>query len=231
MTDGADRLRIERNRERRRVFDMLARDKADRAREVARREAEQQVASGSFANLADTVIEPTPEWMAKGDTVPFTPKQPDGTVRVVRSVRRVVTPIVIRMWRAGRLGDDQARACIWYRECHDIAGLVGRFSSTQLSDNSGGSDRRSVGFAGHIPITSWEANARRMYREAKAQLPAEYIKFFEIIVLEDVAIGLATRFARCRNARAIGIFRQLADKIAVFCETNDIDYDVKLDAR
>lgn len=211
---------------------MLVRDRVEREREVARREAELQVASGSFANLADTVIEPTAEWMAKSDTVPFTPKQPDGTVRVVRSVRRVVTPIVIRMWRAGRVTDDQARACIWYRECFDVSGLVGSYSRSRTGENTTiHGSRKEGGFAGHIPLSGFEAEARRNYRAAKAALPERYVPFFEKVVLDDAPLRVAGRLARCRNDRVTQIFRQVSETLVSFCEAMGVDYDLKLDAR
>src|SRR5687767_3560287 len=75
--------------ERGRVRAIIASDGAYREREEYRRQATLQVASGSFENIADTVVEPTPEWLEKGPVRSFTPRLPDGAVRTTRTVRSV----------------------------------------------------------------------------------------------------------------------------------------------
>src|SRR3546814_13976993 len=75
---------------------------------------------------SDLVEEPTPEWLEKGDVRRFTPKQPDGTVRVIRTVRRDYGSVITRMYANGILDDDEFQACAWYRRMHEIAGMRGK---------------------------------------------------------------------------------------------------------
>lgn len=209
-----------------RVAALIERDKADRIRERDRRLAELEVSHGNLINLSDTVIEPTPEWLEKGDVRPYTPKQIDNTVRTTKTVRRVITPIVARMHVAGKLNDDHLRSCLWYRKMHDEACLDGRYSSSRyMAGADFGSSSRSIhgGAGGHIPMTLHEAYARQMFRAARSRLPAKYVRFFDAIVLDDVAIIRASRFARCRNSSAAPLFRDLAERLAKFCDEMDVD--------
>lgn len=195
------------DQERDRVRDLIKRDKADRAREASRQLAEIEVARGLYVNLSESVAEPTPEWLAQGDHRPFTPRQPDDTVRVIKTVRRVITPVVARMHVAGRLGDDHFAACMWYRERHESAGLEGRYKTNHLSlaGNVGGS-----GGMGQAPIAqhAWEAQARFEFRGARAAIEPFYLKFFEAVVLHDIPARRAARFARCHHSK---VRRRLSD--------------------
>lgn len=213
--------------ERRRVREIIARDRASRTREQMRDQAEREVRNGNFGHIADTVVEPTPEWLEQGDYQAFTPKLPDGHVRsvkTVRSVRRVVTPIVLRMWRADKITDDQARACLWLREIHDKAGLEGRWATSQLDGmNRPAMPRRNGGIAGHIPITLQEAEYRRNYRAALAAIAPRFVRMLVAVVIEDVPLTRAARFARCANNRTNQSFRVAVNQLVRFCVDNQID--------
>lgn len=218
----ADRIGGPAEVERKRVAEIIARDRADRLREHERRQATLEVSEGVFVNLADTAIEPTPEWMEKGDVRPFTPKQPDGTVRTLKTVRRVVVPIVVRMHRSGKITDDQASACIWYRSVAMLAGMEGKCASSQWNPNS--TIRRGTvdaGF-GYVPASEAIAVARDAYRKARNALPRFYIKFFEKIVLDDVPLRRAARFAKCGDHKAPRRFRDVAQALADYRERKDI---------
>ena len=62
--------------ERARVEALIARDRSDRLTDAMRDMAEIEIGEGRFLNIADAVVGPTPEWLTKGDTVPFTPPLP-----------------------------------------------------------------------------------------------------------------------------------------------------------
>lgn len=202
-----------------RVQNLIKRDRDDMAREALRRSAEAQVAAGEFANLADTVIEPTPEWINHGDVVSFIPKQPAGTVRVVRSVRRVLTPVVRKMHRNLQISDNQLSACLWYREKFEIAGLTGRWSTSRYSSMVVG------GGAGAwpVPMHAAEVQARKEFRDARAALTAFYLRFFEAITLFDEPISKAWRLARSPRAKAEQRFRDAAQELVDYCDFSHIE--------
>ncbi|QZP06810.1 hypothetical protein [Caenibius sp. WL] len=207
-----------------RVKAMLKRDRADASKERDRKAAELQVRDGVFVNLADTVIEPTPEWLEKGDVIGFTPKQPDGTVRQVRTVRRVVTPMIERLHRKGAIDETQAAACVWYRKMFERAGLEGRYSISRAgAPNPTSGTRRTGGVGGHIAMTLEEAEARQLWRDVRKHMTAFYIRYFDAVVVDDIPIYRAIRFARCRREKALQRLKQVIDEVVEFCEINDVD--------
>lgn len=208
-----DRLARWKQEEDDRVADLIKRDRKDRIRENDRKAAELEVADGRFVNLAETVVEPTPEWLEKGDVGTFVPKQPKGTTKVIRTVKRIKAAMVMRLYFQGKITEDHMRACMWYRDQHEIAGLMGRVKSNHLSltGNTGGG-----GGLGQAPMAlhAREAEARELFRAARAALSDGYIKFFDSIVIHDIPPSRAARFARCRNERAFVHFRALAQALA-----------------
>ncbi len=200
-----------------RVDGIIERDRADRRDERFRQMAEMELRQGVFVNLADTVISPTPEWMEKGETRGFTPRL-DGqggrtpTVKTVRSVRRVITPIVRRMYEAGKLSDDHYAACRVYRDDWEAAGVEGRFKSSNfsLAGNVGGGG----GMAQHpMAQHAAELDARRAFRAARAAVPQSLLVLLDKVVLDDVPLSRAWRFARCPRARIEHTFRIVAETL------------------
>lgn len=208
--------------ERRRVQALIKRDREDEARDKAREQARIQVKNGDFTRFADTAQEPTPEWMMKGENRPFTPKQPDGTVRALKTVRRVVTPIVERMVFSGRLSEDHRDACLWYRGRHDLAGLDGRWASSQWNPTS--TIRRGAvdaGF-GYVPSSEAIAQARDEFRAARDAIQSFYLRFFDAVVIDDIPLTRASRFAKCRQDRAPHRFRSCCNELIDFLAKNRI---------
>jgi len=201
-----------------RVDAIIERDRADRQREIDRRVARSLVESGNYERITETVMEPTPEWLKKGDTMPFTPRQHDRTTRVFKTVRRVSTPIVLRMWKAGKLSDDHARACLWYRDRWESAGLDGRVKSSHLSlsGNTGGGS----GGMGQAPmaIHEREAIARREYRDARDAIAPVLLRMFEAVVLGNVPLRRTERFVRCRNGQIKQRFIAACGDLMAHCE-------------
>ncbi|MBB4859645.1 hypothetical protein HNO88_002974 [Novosphingobium chloroacetimidivorans] len=214
MTGGKSALerakRAQRD-ERRRVRDLVERDRADTAREEMRQAAELEVREGVFVNLDDTVVAPTPEWMSKGPTRKFTPKAPDGTARSVSSVRRVLTPVIIALWTSDKLTLRQASACTLYRDTWERTGLEGRCSSSQYSLTA---TIHGSPVGGRIPMTEWEAHARGLLRSARLSIPAHLRNFFDAVVVSDLPLRRAGRFTRCRNGRELPLLRQAAEALA-----------------
>lgn len=207
-----------------RVTVLIERDRRDRIDDQLRDIATIEVDSGIYINLADIVVPPTPEWLSKGDYETYTPRQPDKTVRSVRTVRRVLTPIIARLWKAGKIDDDMARACLWYRITHEMAGIEGRWSTSRWRGPDDIPAPSGVNMqAGHMPMTTAEADARLALRKAQKRIPTSQLKFFEKIVIDDIPLSRAARFARCRNERALPLFRNSAECVALFCERAGID--------
>ena len=199
-------------REKARVKALIERDKQDRMREIERAAAEIKVREGLVVTAHETVIEPTPDWFQHGDAESFTPELPDGTVRELKTVRRVLVPIVLRMLHADKIDSDQYRALVWYRECYERAGLLGSIPSVQIGREvfGGGPDR--------VLFTEMQQDAQRQLREAKAEIPKHQIRFFEAVVIGNVPVTRASRFVRTKPAKALKIFRELAQAVTLKVE-------------
>lgn len=210
-----------------RVDALVASDRSYRIAEDLRERALLEVREGVFVNLADTVVSPTPEWLAKNDTQTFVPKQPDGTVRTIKTVRRVLTPVVVRMANAGKLRDEHLFACLWYRDQYEIGALDGRVKTSSFSDAPGGGGDGS----GQHPMArnDTEAEARLMLRKALEHMDREHckIRLFHEVVAKDNGVRTAARIARVDNARAMRLFRVACDSLTRFCSSMKIDAAAK----
>lgn len=202
VANGVGRVEPIGAEDRARVGEVIARERLERETERRRGLAEVQASNGDFTNFADTVLPPTPEWLAQHETRTFTPKQPDGTVRVIKTVRRLENSTITRLHQRGDLSDEELWSCRWYRQVHERAGIEGRYKTSHLSlaGNVGGGG----GGAQHPMAQHYgEAEARKRYREARSALTSFYLRFFEAVVIGDVPVRRAARFARCRESRAL----------------------------
>jgi hypothetical protein len=224
MNDPYVSAAVRARREQARVKALIARDKADRMKEIERAAAEIKVREGLVVTAHETVMEPTPEWFQHGDAEAFTPELPDGTVRELKTVRRVRVPIVARLNTRGHIDADELKACLWYRMVHEHAGLQGRYSISRYQNTppSGAVSSRQAGFAGHIPMTEYEAQARRYFREARQAITPHYLAFFDKVVLHDTPITRASRFVRARNGKALKILLNEVRALARYCDTQEI---------
>lgn len=191
-------------REQARVKALIDRDRADRMKEIERAAAEIKVREGLVVTAHETVMEPTPEWFQHGESESFTPELPDGTVREIKTVRRVRVPVVLRMLHAGKLDNDQYRALKWYADCYEMAGLHGNIPSVQIGKEvfGGGHDR--------VLFTEKQQVAQKLLREVKEKIPKHQIKFFEAVVIKNVPVRRAAQFVRTRREKALIIFKELA---------------------
>jgi len=196
-------------RERERVEAIITRDRAAHMREIERAAAEIKVREGLTVTAHETVMEPTEEWFQHGDSQPFTPEVPDGTVRVLKTVRRVRVPIILRMLHRGQIDNDQYRALNWYSECYEMAGLHGFIPIAQVGREvfGGGPDR--------VLFTESQQQAQRQLREVKSAIPKHMIRFFEAVVIDNVPITRASRFIRTKPANALKPFRKLAQDVTM----------------
>ena len=190
-----------------RVRAMIERDRADQMREIERAAAELELASGRVAYVKETVVEPTPEWFQHGDAEDFTPEVPDKTSIVLKTKRRVQTPIVLRMLRADKIDSDQYRALHWYAQTYEAAGLLGSIPGVQLGREvfGGGPDR--------VLFTEMQQAAQDQLRQAKAVITPHRVRFFEAVVIGNVPIERASKFVRTRRGNALKIFKIEAQKV------------------
>lgn len=199
-------------REQARVKALIERDKADRMREIERAAAEIELASGKTASIRETVVEPTPEWFQHGDVQDFTPEVPDRTAIVLKTFRRVRTPIILRMLHAGKIDNDQYRALNWYSECYEMAGLHGSIPIAQIGKEvfGGGPDR--------VLFTERQQQAQKLLRQVRSVITAHRVRFFEAVVIDNVPITRASRFVREKPQKALKTFRNEADKVTAEVE-------------
>lgn len=214
MADKADKyppvaVSEARQRENSRVKAMIERDRQDRMRDIARAAAEIELESGKTAYVKETVIEPTPEWFQHGDSQEFTVDVPDRTSIVLKTRRRVLTPIVLRMLKADKIDSDQYRALHWYAETYEAAGLLGSIPGVQLGREvfGGGPDR--------VLFTEMQQVAQAQLRQAKSMITPHRVKFFEAVVIGNVPIERASKFVRTRRGNALNIFKNEAQKVTV----------------
>lgn len=194
-------------RERERVQAMIARDKADQMKEIERAAAELELASGKTAFVRETVIEPTPEWFQHGDAEDFTPEVPDRTSIVMKTKRRVLTPIVLRMLKADKIDSDQYRALAWYAQTYEAAGLLGNIPIVQIGKEvfGGGPDR--------VLFTEAQQEAQKQLRAVRSVITPHRVRFFEAVVIDNVPVARASRFIRTTRSNQLKLFKIEAQKV------------------
>ena len=188
MTGGKKSVR---QAEKERVADLLRRDREDADAERRRAIAVQQVENGEFANLDDTVMPPTPEQLAKGEFVPYTPRGLDDTVRSVKTVRRLLISQIAYLYSHGTLDDDMFAACRWYKDRWEAAEME---PSAPVS--SYGESIRGDLVYGHLPRTQWAAEARSDFRFAQGFIPEPVAYIFNMIVLQDQTLISVAKLVR-----------------------------------
>lgn len=193
-----------------RVRELIERDRAERQAEEFRRESEERFEAGSDRDAANAVVSPTPEWEQHGDFETYIPRQPDGSVRVVRTVRRMKVPLVTRLERKGEVSAEGAAACRWYATLHEMTGTIGLIPSTDMGKEVFAAPQDRVAF------TERQQQAQSDFRAARCALPARYLRFFDAVVLGDIPMHRAARFARIRKSNAAPKFRTLAETLAEY---------------
>lgn len=199
MTKQEDKSPRVRETEEARIAALLERDALDREQERRRAIAVAQVESGEFANLDDTVVPPTPEQLEKGQFVPYTPRGEKGTVRSVRTVRRLLISQIAYLYSHGVLDDDTFAACRWYKD---------RYEASELEPSapvaSYGESVRGDAIYGHLPRSQWAAEARSDFRYAQSFIPSDVARLFDLIVLEDQTLTASASASRVgyRNIKA-----------------------------
>lgn len=196
-----------------RLSAMIARDREDAEREAARQAAMIEISEGVYVNVGEAVLAPTPEWLSKGDTVSVT-VQADGEghhARSVKTVRRVMTSHAKRAYRAGKITEEQKIACEWYRDQYDAAGLDGRVKTSNLTQ------RISGGVAGGVMFTEDQIAAQWHFRNARGRIDARMLKFFDLVVIDEIPVARASRVSRTGRNPFVTL-RGCADAVAGYMD-------------
>ncbi|MBL9070426.1 MAG: hypothetical protein JNM03_10595 [Sphingopyxis sp.] len=216
--DNMMRIGAQKDAQQARVDEIIARDKADRIAEADRQAAILEIDDRTYVNVGDAVVPPTPEWLSKGDVITVT-VQADGEghhVRSVRTARRVVTSHAKRAYRAGKITDEQKVACEWYRDQYDAAGLEGRVKTANLAQ------RVSGGLPGGIMFTEDQVAAQWHFRNARERMDASMLKFFDLVMIDEIPVDRACRVARCGRHPYVTL-RQCADAISGYMDEVGIE--------
>jgi hypothetical protein len=193
--------------ETKRVADMLARDKADAAAEQFRREAEVEFEAGKPVMMADAVVPPTREQLASGELVPYTPRQPDGTVREVRTHRRIQVYQAHRMLLWGVIDHGGYADCKWYAALYETTGLAGAIKSIDYGrEVFSAPQNRSL-------FTEWQIDRQDEWRFVRRNIRSRHLRLLDQVVLLDVPIHSAVRAARAFHRSPKKGFAEAVDQL------------------
>ena len=205
-----------------RVRDLIERDARYEQQERFRKEAEFEVAGGKVSLTPETTIEPTPEWLAKGDVETYIPRQAEGTTVLIKTKRRVSSSTVVKMCFDGKITEDQFLACRWYRSLYEASGLDGRFKSSHISMTAGTSGGGS-GWAQHpMAAHEREADSRNLFRIATSYVNKRFLPVFNNVVIFDMSLRAAASSAKRDNSRLLQNFRYSAQQLVKMCEDRKI---------
>lgn len=194
--------------EARRLADMLERDASERAEEARRAIALADLEAGIETNVADALVKPTPEQLR--DPAFITRKVPakhwaDGGLT---GYRRMVTSQIVVLHSRGVLTDDTVKACKWYRDRWELAGLEPSAPVAQYGETVRGDP-----MYGHISHHERVTEARHDIRDARECIPSDMLALFEGVICHDMTMKEAARFARLRYSNFSAAFKLAVDRL------------------
>lgn len=96
--------------------------------------------------------------------------------------RRFKDSWIDRQRKAGRLTYPQWYAAEWYRERYAEAGMSGKVVANYQASTGNGS-----GVTYGLPTTTRQVDARKLWRMARAQMPAQMLGLIDRVVIHDDA--------------------------------------------
>lgn len=202
-------------REANRVAGILARDAEDAAAERARDAAVIELAEGLTVNLVDTVVPPTPEWLAKGESRTVMVGSENWTDRgahdPVRTVRRIRVSHVYKMHMGGRLTQREYKACAWYRDKYEAAGLEGHAKTSSFEP------KIAATVTSNLPFSTAQLEAQDDLDNARLVFPRRLRKFFEAVVIDDLSMKAAAKVAQA-GRHPLDNLRHCASRVADYVE-------------
>lgn len=177
---------------------------AERRREAALAELEM----GLDVNIADTLVEPTPELLAKGTFIRRKIAGEQWQDRTVEGVRRIEISQITLLHGRGVLTDDSFRACKWYKDRYLAAEMEPSAPVAQYGETVRGDP-----VYGHLPSSEWAAEARSDIRYARGFIPDDILPFFEEVICHDLTMKDAARVAHLRFVNFSAAFKIAADRL------------------
>lgn len=199
------------HREAARVAAIIAKDQDYSRREAERNAAIIQVADGLTVNIGNTVVEPTPEWLSKGENRTVGVGGDRWTDKPVSTVRRMFHTHPQRLYNAGKFTEAQMKACLWYRETYELSGLNGNIKSSSFAP------RITGGLHGGVIFTSSQSEAQDHLRNASLLIPFKIRKFFDLVVLLDKGLKQAADQSY-RSPHYLDALRCAADRVSDYVE-------------
>lgn len=194
-----------------RAADMIKRDRENADREASRQAAIIQVADGLTVNIGNTVVEPTPEWLAKGESRVVAVGGERWTDQPLSTRRRVLTSYAMRAYNSGKITARQYKACAWYRDRHELSGLEGNVKSVTYQPKIIG------GVNGGIMFTEAQLEAIEDLRNARLLIPSKLRKFFDIFLIDNIPLARAARAAYA-GRHPLDSLRCCADRVGDYIE-------------
>lgn len=198
-------IRRKEREEQQRVSVTIAKDAAERRIEQRRKLAAIEKEMGGDPDPVDLAVPPTPELLRSGQFQTISLRE-EATETALPTLRRVVTPMIVRLHTSGVLDDDTFPACKWYRDQFEESGLLGRYAASQ----AGGGGDRSQPIFGAMARTEWEVTARANFRFARQGVTPRFLAPFDLVVLDDLSMREAERIGRVRNGSMVPIIRAAA---------------------
>lgn len=197
-----------------RVTAIIAGDRAEHSRELARAAAEIEVADGKFANLIDLEERPTPEQIAQAerDGAGFERVAEVGSGRDARAgasvYRRRDCPQAWKLMFAGVIDREGFAACCWYRSLYETTGLSGNVRSADLAREVFAAPEAKAMFA------DWQVEQQDLYRFVRAQIEPRRLRLLDQVALHDVPLNRAVRAARAFHRRRKPAFAEAVEELA-----------------
>jgi hypothetical protein len=156
------------------------------------------------------IVDATPERIAMADhSEQVNPAEIDSSEQPIGRVRRFKDSAVDRLHRRGALTYAQWYACDWYMKLHVAAFSLPRVVA-DYGRSHGGDGERNVG----LPQSEAQLASRKLLLSARGHLPAQMVRLFEQVVVEDSMPPLGSGRAREQFAKRIATSAQaVADYI------------------
>lgn len=199
--------------EHRRVSEIIRRDRADLARELAREAAQIEVAGGKFVNLIDLEEGPTQEQIAHAERegAGFERVAEVGSGKDARAgamvLRRRECPQAWKLMLGGAIDRDGFRACCWYRALHETTGLTGNVRSADLTREVFAPPEAKAMFA------DWQVEQQDLFRFIRARIEPRRLRLLDQVALHDVPINRAIRAACAFHRRPKPAFAEAVEEL------------------
>jgi hypothetical protein len=156
------------------------------------------------------IVDATPERIAMADhSEQVNPAEIDSSEQPIGRTRRFRDSAVDRLHRRGALTYAQWYACDWYAKLH-VAAFTAPRVVADYGRSHGGDGERNVG----LPQSEAQLASRKLLLTARKHIPAQMVRLFEQVVVQDAMPPLSSGRARDQFAKRISTTAQaVADYI------------------